>query len=124
MRKFSSVEIELINIYIGCILRLARLRKGVSQLDLGHQIDSNSTLVGRIERAKGKSSWEKIFMLSKQLDVNFCELFELKSKDDLIDIVKESLQFESKLTKAKEKFYNSLIAKIEDTYRLFIKDKK
>lgn len=63
-------------------------------------------------------------MLSKQLDVNFCELFELKSKDDLIDIVKESLQFESKLTKAKEKFYNSLIAKIEDTYRLFIKDKK
>ena len=81
MGKFSDAEIELINIQIGCLLRLARLRKGLSQLDLGHSIDSNSMLVGRIERAKGKSSWDKIFMLSKQLDVNFFELFWIFRSD-------------------------------------------
>lgn len=122
MRKYSSIEIELINIQIGCLLRLARLRKGVSQLDLGHQIDSNSMLVGRIERAKGKSSWEKIFMLCKQLDVNFCELFELKSKEALINIVAEALHYENKLTKDKRDFYDSLKRKIEETYSSFTKE--
>ncbi|MDF0716990.1 helix-turn-helix transcriptional regulator [Muricauda sp. 334s03] len=119
MRKYSSIEIELINIQIGCLLRLARLRKGLSQLDLGHQIDSNSMLVGRIERGKGKSSWEKIFMLSKQMDTNFCELFELRSKDDLLLIVEEALQYENKLTKDKREFYDSLKRKIEETYSSF-----
>jgi len=122
MRKYSSIEIELINIQIGCLLRLARLRKGVSQLDLGHQIDSNSMLVGRIERAKGKSSWEKIFMLCEQLEVNFCELFELKSKEALIDIVAEALHYENKLTKDKREFYDSLKRKIEETYSSFTKE--
>ena len=122
MRKYSSIEIELINIQIGCLLRLARLRNGFSQLDLGHQIDSNSMLVGRIERAKGKTSWEKIFMLSKQLDVNFYELFELKSKDALISIVDEALQYENKLTKDKSKFYTSLKRKIEEAYSSYIKE--
>ncbi|MGN7515984.1 MAG: helix-turn-helix transcriptional regulator [Allomuricauda sp.] len=122
MRKYSSIEIELINIQIGCSLRLARLRKGFSQLDLGHQIDSNSMLVGRIERAKGKSSWEKIFMLSKQLDINFYELFELKSKDALLSIVDEALQYENKLTKDKNKFYTSLKRKIEEKYNSYIKE--
>ncbi|AYN67526.1 XRE family transcriptional regulator [Euzebyella marina] len=117
MRKYSDSEIELINIQIGCLLRLARLRKGLSQLDLGHQIDSNSTLIGRIERAEGKTGWEKIYMLSKQLGINFNELFELKDKEALIAIVKESLRYEDKLTQEKKKYYTLLITRIELKYK-------
>ncbi|WP_421824300.1 helix-turn-helix domain-containing protein [Flagellimonas oceanensis] len=124
MRKYSGIEIELINIQIGCRIRLARLKKGLSQLDLGHQIDSNSTLVGRIERAEGKTSWEKIFMLSKQLDVNFYNLFELKKKDVLLSVVDEALQYENKLTQEKREFYESLKIKIEETYSTFFMEQK
>lgn len=124
MRKFSSIEIELINIQIGCILRLARLRKGLSQLELGHQIDSNPTLIGRIERAEGKTSWEKIYMLCKQLDVNLCNLLEIKDRDSLVSIVEEAMQFEDKLTQDKNKFYNSLKGRIRDLFKLMSKNQK
>ena len=124
MGKYSSTEIELINIQIGCMLRLARLSKGLSQLDLANQIDSNSTLVGRIERSIGKTSWEKIYLLSKQLDINFCDLFEIKSRDALLSIVEEALQYEDKLTQDKKIFYTSLKRKIEEKYRPFRKDQK
>jgi len=121
MRKYSSTEIELINIQIGCILRLARLRKGLSQLDLGHQIDSNPTLIGRIERAEVKTSWDKIYMLCKQLDVNLCNLLEIKDRDSLLSIVEEAMQFEDKLTQDKNKFYNSLKGRIGDLFKLLNK---
>ncbi|SDQ89759.1 helix-turn-helix domain-containing protein [Flagellimonas zhangzhouensis] len=124
MRKYSSTEIELINIQIGCILRLARLRKGLSQLELGHQIDSNPTLIGRIERAEGKTSWEKIYMLCKQLDVNLCNLLEIKDRDSLISIVEEAMQFEDKLTQDKNKFYISLKGRILDLFKLMSKNQK
>ena len=61
-------------------------------------------------------------MLCKQLDVNFCELFELKSKEALIDIVAEALLYENKLTKDKREFYDSLKRKIEETYSSFTKE--
>ncbi|MEC7263984.1 MAG: helix-turn-helix transcriptional regulator [Bacteroidota bacterium] len=124
MRKYSGIEIELINIQIGCVLRLARLRKGLSQLELGHQIDSNPTLIGRIERAEGKTSWEKIYMLCKQLDVNSCELLKIKNADSLISIVEEAMQFEDKLTQDKNKFYNSLKGRIQDLFKSLNKDHK
>ena len=124
MRKYLSTEIELINIQIGCILRLARLRKGLSQLELGHQIDSNPTLIGRIERAEGKTSWEKIYMLCKQLDVNLCNLLEIKDRDSLLTIVEEAMQFEDKLTQDKNKFYNSLQGRIRDLFKLMSKNQK
>jgi len=124
MRKYRSTEIELINIQVGCILRLARLRKGLSQLELGHQIDSNPTLIGRIERAEGKTSWEKIYMLCKQLDVNLCDILKIKGVDSLLSIVEEAMRYEDKLTQDKTNFYNSLKRRIQDLFKLLSEEQK
>ncbi len=55
-------------------------------------------------------------MLSKQLDVNFFELFELKSKEILLSAVDEILQYEDKLTKDKAEFYTGLKRRIVEGY--------
>ena len=73
------MEIKLLNIQIGCILRLARLKKGLSQHDLSLLLGSNPTMIGRIERFENISSWDKIYSISQQLDVNFSDLFTLNT---------------------------------------------
>lgn len=108
MRPYNEDEIKLLNIQIGCILRLARLKKGLSQHDLSLSLGSNPTLIGRIERAENISSWDKIYSISQLLDVNFSDLFTLKSKDELLSIVEESFKLEDKLTVEKKEYYSIL----------------
>lgn len=112
MTKYSELELNLINIQIGCILRLARLRKGVSQLELSLILGSNPTMVGRVERFEYESSWNKIYLISQQLEIDFFSLFKLKSKNELLSIVEESLSLEQKLTQAKRKYYDVLTTTI------------
>lgn len=116
--NYEEIEIQLLNIQIGCMLRLARLKNGESQLSLSASVDSSSTMVGRIERAEHSSSWQKIFSLSKRLEVNFFQLFELKSEKELISIVEESLKYEVKLTTEKAEYYVSLKKRIPELYTL------
>ena len=108
MRKYNDVELHLLNIQIGCVLRLARLKKKLSQHNLGILLGYNSTLIGRVERFENVSSWDKIFSISQHLNIDFCTLFILKNKDDLISIVDESFQLEEKLTEEKTHYYNFL----------------
>lgn len=122
MRKFSNAEIELINIQIGCLLRLARLRKGLSQHDLSLLINSNPTLIGRIERFEVKTSWNNIFIICQELDFDFCKLFKLVPKNAMLSIIEETLQYEDKLTKEKEEYYKCLKREIEEKYRSIEKD--
>lgn len=121
MKKSGKVEIELLNIQVGCILRLARLKKGISQLELGLMIDSNPTMIGRIERFESVSGWDKIFLISRQLDVDFNSLFILRKKESLLNTVEESFRLEEKLTKEKEDYYKSLKELIESKFKLFNK---
>lgn len=121
MRKYYEEEIKLLNIQIGCILRLARLKKGLSQHDLSLLLGSNPTMIGRIERFENISSWDKIYSISQQLDVNFSELFTLRSKDELLSIVEESLKLEDKLTLDKREYYSILKSTITKKYSLFQK---
>jgi transcriptional regulator with XRE-family HTH domain len=108
MRKYSQAELELLNIQIGCVLRLARLKQNISQHDLGLRLESNSTMIGRIERFANISGWDKVFALSQELEVDFCSLFILKTKVDLLSIVEESLSYEDKLTEKKKAYYDNL----------------
>lgn len=121
MRKYYEEEIKLLNIQIGCILRLARLKKGLSQHDLSLLLGSNPTMIGRIERFENISSWDKIYSISQQLDVNFSELFTLRSKYELLSIVEESLKLEDKLTLDKREYYSILKSTITKKYSLFQK---
>ncbi|PZR19100.1 MAG: DNA-binding protein, partial [Flavobacterium psychrophilum] len=48
MSKYGIKELQLLNIQIGCILKLARLKKKISQEDLGLAIDADKTKIARI----------------------------------------------------------------------------
>jgi transcriptional regulator with XRE-family HTH domain len=121
MRKYSEVEFELLNIQIGCVLRLARLKKGLSQHNLSLMLGSNPTMVGRVERSENVSGWDKILSISQQLDIDFCNLFILKDKDELLSIVEESYKLEDKLTQEKRDYYSYLKITITNKYNLLMK---
>lgn len=116
MRKYNEDELKLINIQIGCLLRLARLKKGLSQHNLSLILGSNPTMVGRIERFENINSWDKLYSISQQLDIDFCDLFNLRSKDELLSIVDESFKLEDKLTVEKKEYYSILKTTITRGY--------
>src|SRR5690606_327717 len=122
MRKYHEEEIKLLNIQIGCILRLARLKKGLSQHDLSLLLGSNPTMIGRIERFENISSWDKIYSISQQLDVNFSDLFTLRSKNEVLSIVVESFKPEDKLTVEKKEYYSTLKTIITKKYNMLQKN--
>lgn len=108
MRKYNDVELQLLNIQVGCMLRLARLKSKLSQHTLAVILGYNSTMIGRVERFENVSGWDKIFSISQHLNVDFCSLFILKNKDVLLSIVDESFSLEEKLTEDKTHYYNFL----------------
>jgi len=111
-----ELEIELLNIQIGCMLRFARLKKGYSQHELSLLLGTNPTMVGRVERFENVSGWDKIYLISQQLEIDFLSLFKLKSESELLSIVGDSLKLENKLTKEKREYYESLTKKIQSFF--------
>lgn len=123
MRKYTEMELELLNMQIGCMLRLGRLKKGMSQLDLALLLGSNPTMIGRIERFENVSGWDKILSISQQLSIDFCNLFVLKTKEELLLVVEESFKLEDKLTQEKRDYYDFLKSQIINRYSLLKKEK-
>tara|TARA_R110000822_G_scaffold44229_4_gene118876 strand:- start:6018 stop:6389 length:372 start_codon:yes stop_codon:yes gene_type:complete len=108
--------LDLLNIQIGCILKVNRLRRGISQHELSLILELNPTAIGRIERAEVTSGWDRIYILSKELRIPFSDLFELLPEKDLLLIVDELYSLEQKLNDEKKEFYRTLISKIKDKY--------
>ena len=108
--------LELLNIQIGCIIKINRLRQGISQHDLSLVLDFNPTAIGRIERAEVISGWDRIYILSQELRIPFSDLFVLLSESDLLLIVDEIISLEQKLNDEKKEFYRTLISKIKDKF--------
>lgn len=116
MRKYGEIELQLLSIQIGCIIRLARHKKGLSQLSLSLLLGTNPTMIGRIERFETISGWDKILSISQELEVDFCSLFKLKSEKDLLAVLRESISLEEKLTVDKKNYYDNLIMTIKKNY--------
>jgi transcriptional regulator with XRE-family HTH domain len=108
MKIYNEVEINLLNIQIGCVLRFARLEKGVSQFSLSLILGTNQTMIGRIERAENFTSWEKIFEFSEYFQLDFGSLFKLKERDNILALIKDSYNLEKKLTEQKKRYYKLL----------------
>ncbi|MEQ8420542.1 MAG: helix-turn-helix transcriptional regulator [Arenibacter algicola] len=108
--------LELLNIQIGCIIKINRLRQGISQHDLSLVLDFNPTAIGRIERAEVISGWDRIYILSQELRIPFSDLFVLLSESDLLLIVDEIISLEQKLNDEKKEFYRTLISKIKNKF--------
>ena len=124
MREYKKVELEILNIQIGCILRYSRLLLKLSQQDLGTSLGYTSVMIGRVERFENISGWDKIFYISERLEVNFHELFILKTKDELLQIIEESLKLEVKLNQEKRDYYEFLKKTVIKNYDLLSKLKK
>jgi hypothetical protein len=108
MGKYGAEELQLLNIQIGCVLRLARLKKGISQESLGSSIYSDKTKIARLEKFAHATNWETIYSVSQELGVDFCSLFVLKSKKEILSIVEECFKLEKKLSKMKLEYYENL----------------
>ncbi len=116
MDEKQRAFVELLNLQIGCLLKVNRLRRDISQHDLSLIIESNPTAIGRIERAEGIGGWDKIYILSTELNINFNELFTLLPQSTLLSIVHEIYEKDTKLTTAKKEYYRSLKSKIKKYY--------
>ncbi len=100
--------VELLNIQIGCILRYERLKLHLSQLQLGLEIGMSDILIGRIERALNFSSWDKIYIYWKYVNITADELFSIKNRDQLLDIVEKSYELEPKKSPNTKLYYENL----------------
>ncbi|UTX48864.1 helix-turn-helix transcriptional regulator [Chryseobacterium sp. MA9] len=117
MKEYSNDEIYALGLQIGCIIRTERLKKKISQEDLGLLIGSNSTTIGRIERYENSTSWELLIKICQSLEIDFYSLFKLHPLSYILMTIKEALSLETKLTKQKEQYYSDL----EKTVKLAFK---
>ncbi|UFH34914.1 helix-turn-helix domain-containing protein [Flavobacterium acetivorans] len=123
MLEINKLRLQLINIQIGCIFRYARLKRGISQDDLGLLIGYSSTMIGRVERFENFSGWDKIYTISEELNENFDKLFILKTESELLDIVSESFKLEDRLNQDKIDYYDFLKKTIKNNFTLLTKFK-
>lgn len=117
MNESRKEFLELLNIQIGCIIKINRLRKNISQLDLSLAILSNPTAIGRIERAEVVSGWDRIYILCQELNINIADLYILLPQSHLLSIVDEIFSLEQKLSNGKKEYYSKLKAIIKKKYR-------
>lgn len=117
MREYSKEELDALGLQIGCVLKLERLRKGISQEDLGLEIGSNSTTVGRIERHENLTSWKNIYLICQALELEFNILFNLKSEAEILEIIQECITFEGKLNRKKREYYELLIGNVRQKFK-------
>ncbi len=108
MQEYSNEQIEALELQVGCVVRLQRLKKDLSQEDLGLLIGSNKTTIGRIERFENSSNWKYLLKVCQALEIDFQGIFILKSLQVILEIIKECISLEKKLTKQKEQYYIDL----------------
>lgn len=123
MLEFNKLRLQIINIQIGCLFRYARLKRGISQGDLGLLIGYTSTMIGRVERFENFSGWDKIYTISKELNENFDKLYVLKTEAELLEIINESFKLEDRLNQEKIDYYDFLKKTIKNNFALLNKIK-
>jgi transcriptional regulator with XRE-family HTH domain len=116
MDLYDKKYIELLNIQIGCIIKLHRLQQDLSQQQIAVAIDSTSTTIGRIERAEVVGGWDKIYMTSHTLKIDYNQLFILLPQKKLINMIDEIHSLDQKLNKEKETYYINLKEKVRNKY--------
>ena len=95
----NKLVLEELKNQIGKLLQLYRLRKGMSQLQLGKEIKLTSNHIGRIERAETNPTLENIVKICNFFEIDVLYLFSTLNKNELNNIESEIIVF-------KEKFKN------------------
>lgn len=86
MYKWKPEELKL---QLGKIFQLYRLRKGISQLQLGNEVNLSGNHIGRIERGETNPTIEIIIDLCSFLQIDILELFTKLKQENLIKIDNE-----------------------------------
>lgn len=116
MQEFSNEEIDALGLQIGCIVKVERLRRRLSQDDLGLMFESNGTTIGRIERYENSTSWTTLLKVCRLLELDFHSLFILQPLESILSIIKECVSLEKKLTAQKELYYRNLEIAAEEKF--------
>lgn len=95
----NKLELEKLKYQIGKLLQLYRLRKGLSQLQLGNELNLSSNHVGRIERAETNPTLENIVKICNFFEIDILYLFSTLNKNEITSI-------EGEINELKEKFKN------------------
>ncbi len=110
-------QLDALALQIGCMVRLERLNKKLSQEDLGLLIGSNKTTIGRLERYESSTSWKILFKVCQSLKIDFNSMFVLKPLDFILSIIQQAYSLEEKLTAEKEQFYAKLEMEAKKRFR-------
>lgn len=116
MKVFTEEEFKKVNIFLGLSIKYARLKKGISQLDLAVGIGSTNASIGRIERAEHFSKWNSVVEVMQFLSLSFDELLIVKDKKSILKLVDECYRLDNKLTGKKENYYVELRQRINDLF--------
>ncbi len=82
-------NLEELKIQIGIIFKLYRLRKGLSQFQVGNEVDLAKDYIGIIERGKTNPTIEIISKLCDFLEIDLLVLFKKLDDKELQEIEKE-----------------------------------
>ncbi|REC42035.1 helix-turn-helix domain-containing protein [Chryseobacterium sp. 5_R23647] len=86
MYKWDLVNLK---IHIGKIIQLYRLRKELSQFQLGLEVGMSRDHIGRIERGQTNPTIENIVKISDFLNIDILTFFTELNHDDLSSINEE-----------------------------------
>lgn len=86
MYKWDLVNLK---IHIGVIIQLYRLRKELSQFQLGLEVGMSRDHIGRIERGQTNPTIENIVKISDFLNIDILIFFTELNQDDLTSVHNE-----------------------------------
>lgn len=95
-------EVEELKFQIGKIIQLHRLKRELSQLQLGNELNLSSNHIGRIERAETNPTIENMVKLCNFLEIDMLLLWtklsdiELKNIESEIDALQKEFKNQNK----------------------------
>ncbi|MDQ0783202.1 helix-turn-helix domain-containing protein [Chryseobacterium sp. W4I1] len=95
-------DIEELKFQIGKLIQLHRLKKNLSQFQLGNELNLSSNHVGRIERAETNPTIENLVKFCNFFEIDMLFLFKKLTDKELKNIESE-IEYLQKIFKNKNK---------------------
>lgn len=72
----SNKELDILLLNIGAMIKKHRKERGLSQLNMGLDIDMSANQIGRIERAESNPTVETLHTIANYFGFNIQEFFK------------------------------------------------
>ncbi|WP_294279885.1 helix-turn-helix transcriptional regulator [uncultured Chryseobacterium sp.] len=98
-------EIEELKFQIGKLIQLHRLKRQLSQLQLGNELNISSNHVGRIERAETNPTLESLLTICNFFEIDILHLFRKLNDEELKKIESEIDQLQREFKNQNKRKY-------------------